>query len=116
MRIWGDYWEGVALKYLKKQQLTKIKRNYNSRFGEIDLIMLNNDNLIFIEVKYRKSDDWVSAAEAVTKSKQRKIIKTAQLFLLQHKEYKDLNCRFDVIAIQGDKNNPDINWIKNAFY
>lgn len=116
MRIWGDYWEDVALKYLKQKQLKIVKRNYYSKLGEIDLIMTNNGILIFIEVKYRKNNDWVSAVEAVTKSKQRKIIKTAQLFLLQHEVYKDWDCRFDVVAIQGDKQNPDINWIENAFY
>jgi putative endonuclease len=71
---------------------------------------------MFVEVKYRKNDDWVSAAQSVTKSKQRKIIKAAQLFLLQNKKYKDLICRFDVVAIEGEKDNPKINWIKNAFY
>jgi len=84
--------------------------------GEIDLIMQDNGILMFIEVKYRKNDDWVSAAESVTKGKQRKIIKAAQLFLLKNKKFKDMNCRFDVVSIQGEKNLPEINWIKNAFY
>lgn len=116
MRIWGDYWEGVALRYLEKKGLKKIKRNYNCKVGEIDIIMTVNDILIFIEVKYRKNDDWVSAVESVTKSKQRKIIKAAQLYLLQNKKYKDWNCRFDVVSIQGNKENPEINWIEHAFY
>lgn len=116
MRIWGDYWEDVAYDHLKKQGLKKVKRNYNTKVGEIDIIMTTNDILIFIEVKYRKNDDWVSAVESVTKSKQRKIIKTAQLFLLQNKKYKDWNCRFDVVSIQGNKESPEINWIQHAFY
>jgi putative endonuclease len=116
MRIFGDYWENVAFDFLKKKNLKKIERNYNCKLGEIDLIMTDNDILIFIEVKYRKNDDWVSAAESVTKSKQRKIIKTAQLFLLQNKKYKDWNCRFDVVSIQGTKQDPEIDWIEGAFY
>ena len=116
MRILGNYWEDVAFAFLKSKQLKKVKRNYNCKMGEIDLIMADNDILMFVEVKYRKNDDWVSAAESVTKSKQRKIIKAAQLFLLQNKKYNQWNCRFDVVSIQGDKQNPKINWIQNAFY
>ena len=116
MRIWGDYWEGVALSYLKQKGLKKINRNFNCKVGEVDIIMKNNDILIFVEVKYRKNDNWVSAVESVTKSKQRKIIKAAQMFLLQNQKYKNWNCRFDVVSIQGDKHNPEINWIEHAFY
>ncbi len=116
MRIWGDYWEDVAFDFLKKNGLKIVKRNFNCKVGEIDIIMTNNDILIFIEVKYRKDSHWVSAVESVTKSKQRKIIKAAQLYLLKNKKYQDWNCRFDVVSIQGDKANPQINWIKHAFY
>jgi putative endonuclease len=115
MRLWGDYWESVAFKHLKKFKLKKIEKNFNCKVGEIDLIMQDQDTLVFIEVKYRKNDDWVSASESVTKSKQRKIIKAAQLYLLQNKKYKDWNCRFDVVSIQGEKDSAEINWIKNAF-
>lgn len=116
MRIWGDYWENVAFDYLRDKKLIKVKRNYQCKVGEIDLIMIDNCTLVFIEVKYRKNSDWVSATESVTKSKQRKIIKAAQLFLLQNKKYKDWNCRFDVVSIQGNEQNPEINWIEHAFY
>ncbi len=116
MRIWGDYWEDVAFNYLKKKGLKKITRNFNCKVGEIDIIMTVNDILIFIEVKYRKNNDWVSAVESVTKTKQTKIIKAAQLYLLQNKKYQDWNCRFDVVSIQGNKENPEIIWIEHAFY
>jgi len=116
MRALGDYWENVAFDFLKKKRLININRNYNCKLGEIDLIMTDKDTLVFIEVKYRKNSDWVSAAESVTKKKQQKIIRTAQLFLLQNKKYDNWNCRFDVVSIQGDKQNPEIDWIENAFY
>ena len=116
MKFLGDYWENVAEKYLHNKSLKTVKRNYFCKMGEIDLIMRDNGILMFVEVKYRKNDDWVSAAESVTKSKQRKIIKAAQMFLLQNKKYKEMNCRFDVVSIQGEKKEPVINWIKNAFY
>lgn len=116
MRVQGDYWEQIACKFLNKKRLKLVKQNYNCKVGEIDLIMLDNDMLVFIEVKYRSSSDWVTALEAVTKSKQRKIIRAAQLFLLQNKQYNDWNCRFDVVSIQGNKQTPEINWIQSAFY
>ena len=116
MRFWGDYWESVACEYLKKKKLIKIKRNYHCKAGEIDIIMTDKQTLVFVEVKYRKNDDWVSALESVTKTKQRRIIKAAQMFLLQNKKFDDWNCRFDVVSIQGDKNSPEIDWIENAFY
>ena len=116
MRILGDYWEEVAFKFLKKNQLLKVKRNYNCKLGEIDLIMTDKDTLVFIEVKFRKNSDWVSAVESVTKAKQRKIIRSAQLFLLQYEIYDNWNCRFDVVSIQGDKQTPEIDWIQDAFY
>jgi putative endonuclease len=115
MRIWGDYWENIAFKYLKKNKLKKVQKNFNCKVGEIDLIMQDNQTLVFIEVKYRKNEDWGSATGSVTKSKQKKIIKTAQLFLLQNKKYKDWNCRFDVVSIQGEKDRAETSWIKDAF-
>lgn len=116
MRLLGNYWEGVALKFLKKHKLRTISRNFLCKLGEIDLIMNDHDTLVFIEVKYRKNDDWVSAAEAVTREKQKKIRRSAQLFILKHKKYQNWNCRFDVVSIQGNKSNPQIDWIPNAFY
>lgn len=116
MRIWGDYWEAVALDYLTSKKLGIIKKNYFCKAGEIDLIMKDQDTLVFIEVKYRKNSDWVSALESVTKSKQRKIIRAAQMFLLQNKQFKDWNCRFDVVSIEGTEQNPAIEWIDGAFY
>ena len=116
MRLWGDYWENIAFKHLKNHNLKKVKRNFNCKAGEIDIVMIDKETLVFIEVKYRKNDEWVSALESVTKKKQTRIIKAAQMFLLQNKRFDDWNCRFDVVSIQGDKNNPDIDWIQNAFY
>ncbi|MGQ4003690.1 YraN family protein [Francisellaceae bacterium CB52] len=71
----------------------------------------DNNTLIFVEVKYRKSANFGTAQEMVSKSKQRKIINTADIFLEQKPQYQNYECRFDVIAI----NNNDIEWIESAF-
>ena len=103
--------EKHALLFLEKQGLALICQNYYCRFGEIDLIMKNHDTLIFIEVRYRKNNDFGGALASITKRKQAKIVKTAKHYLAQldNEPY----CRFDVIAIDEASNSPQ--WIKNAF-
>jgi putative endonuclease len=116
MKLWGDHWESVAAKHLKQQGFKTIKRNFHSRFGEIDLIMQKDQLLIFVEVKYRKNTDWMSAEESVTINKQRKIIKTAEVFLMKQPQFQSLNCRFDVVSIVGNTSDFRLNWIEHAFY
>lgn len=110
----GDYHEKQALAYLKKRGLTLVQQNFYSRFGEIDLIMLDAKQLVFIEVKARSQSHFAEAAEAVTTSKQQKIIRTALYFLQTHPQYQQHHCRFDVIAITLDPK-AKIQWLQNAF-
>ena len=115
MRLWGLHWERVAEKHLRKQGLISVDKNYLCKLGEIDLIMRERDCLVFIEVKYRNPNSWVRAAETVTASKQKKLIMTAQHYLMQHPNEKNSNCRFDVVSIEGSRRNPRIEWFVNAF-
>lgn len=114
--------EAIACQYLEKNGLQLIEKNFNSRFGEIDIIMQHSETLVFIEVRYRKNDLYGGAKASITPLKQKKIIKTA-LYYMQCKG-REFNSRFDVIAITGEandrislniKNNLVIEWIKNAF-
>ncbi len=108
----GQKFEQKALFYLQQQGLKLKEKNFSWRHGEIDLIMLDNDFIVFVEVRYRKNSQYGLAEETVSKSKQEKIKKTA-LYYLQQKKLNDHCCRFDIIAF----NQPDnIRWIKNAFY
>ena len=111
--IKGKACEKLACDYLKKNGLKLIDKNFHSRYGEIDLIMLHQDMVVFIEVRYRKNQNFGGAKASVTLSKQQKIKKTA-LFYMQ-KKGRELNARFDVIAMTGEQNSPSIEWIKNAF-
>lgn len=108
----GAQAEVRAENYLVEQGLVKRAKNYRCKLGEIDLIMMHNDTLVFIEVRLRNHRQFANAAESVTISKQQKIIKTAQYYLQEHQLTDKVNCRFDVIAF-SDKGDPD--WIKNAF-
>jgi len=113
----GKAAEQLACDYLIKNGLKLIDKNFHSRYGEIDLIMQHQNTLVFIEVRYRKSQNYGGAKESVTPSKQQKIQKTA-LFYMQQKG-REYNARFDVIAMSGELNsdhqNQNIEWIKNAF-
>ena len=76
--------------------------------------MLDEDCLTFIEVRYRRSSDFSSPAATVDARKQRKLVRTAAMFLGRHRGYANHTTRFDVIAISR---NPaiDVQWIRDAF-
>lgn len=109
----GTQFELVAQQFLSKAGLTVVDTNFSSRFGEIDLIMLDKEVLVFVEVKYRKNQSFAPILETITASKQQKIQLTAQSFLAKNSQFKNSICRFDVVAITGNHDN--INWIKHAF-
>jgi len=111
----GLKFEDAALDFLTEQGMELIRRNYYCRFGEIDLIMLDKNCLIFVEVRYRSNTGYASAAESVTLKKQKKIFDTAQVFLASEPSLNQLDCRFDVIAFDNNESTPTINWLQNAF-
>ncbi len=106
----GDLNEKVALDFLESKGLKLITSNYHSRYGEIDLIMLDKEVLVFVEVRFRRSNQFGGAAMSITPAKQRKIALTAMQFLQKNRKTESL-CRFDVIAISTSKTE----WIKSAF-
>lgn len=108
----GQRAELAAEKLLREHHYTIISKNFNCRFGEIDLIALYKNEIIFLEVRYRSSKQFGSAAETVTISKQRKIIKAAQAFLQSQPQHSKKIMRFDVIGFDGSTN---IEWLKGAF-
>lgn len=107
----GEQAEQHACDYLRKHGLQLIMQNFRCARGEIDLIMRDGDDIVFVEVRMRNHPDYGNAVESVTKNKQRKIIHTA-VFFLQTKNWLDkVNCRFDIIAICHNH----LEWIKDAF-
>ena len=116
----GKQAEIAAQKFLQQQGLKTLKQNFYSRFGEIDIILLQNSKnplktnyLIFCEVRSRKNMGYGSALESITYSKQQKLLKTAQYFMLKNPHYANLAMRFDVIIVSPDLIHFD--WLKNAF-
>ncbi len=107
--------EADAEQYLKQHKLKSVANNYRCRYGEIDLVMKNDNTLVFVEVKFRRSHSHGYAEEMVTAAKQQKIIAAAEHFLSNHSQYQQYNCRFDVVAVAYDNSQQHINWIKDAF-
>ncbi len=111
----GKQAEQTALDYLENSGLIEVTRNFRSRTGEIDLIMLDRTTLVFIEVRSRNSNSFISPLETIDYRKQRKIVLTSRFFLQRYKgEYEC--CRFDIITLTGKIDSPQIDWIKNAFF
>ena len=111
----GKQAEELAANYLAKQNIELITRNFHCRFGEIDLIGIDQETLVFIEVRYRKNEQYLAAVETIDQHKCKKIVITSEYYLNKHKKYQSYFCRYDVITITGTLDKPVIEWIKNAF-
>ena len=117
----GESAEQDACKFLIKNKLKLVTKNFSCVFGEIDLIMLDIQSLVFVEVRYRKNSQFGSGAESITISKQRKLIKTASYYLQQNPKTSQYATRFDVISMspiikpKSTSKETKIDWIKDAF-
>ncbi|WP_297834056.1 YraN family protein [Pseudomonas sp.] len=108
--------EAFALQHLQREGLSLIAQNWLCKRGELDLVMLDGDTVVFVEVRYRRHTGWGGALESVDVRKRKKLVIAAQLFLQTTSRWADSPCRFDVIGINGNPGKePSFNWLKNAF-
>ena len=106
--LWG---EDTAKSYLEDEcGMSCLEHRYRTKCGEIDLIMLDKDYIVFIEVKTRISGKPGCGLESVNRRKQQRIAKAATLYLMQHKMLNHA-IRFDVIEVRDD----EFLYIPNAF-
>ncbi|MZG30409.1 MAG: YraN family protein [Nitrospinae bacterium] len=111
----GQEGESAALDFLKKKSYRILEKNFRSKLGEIDIIADHKGVIVFIEVKARSNHEYGHPFIALTPTKQKKIIQTAQSFLSQ-KRIVDKPVRFDVIAMTMDPSNTwKIELLENAF-
>ena len=108
----GKQYEEKAADFLKSQGVQILFQNYRCRQGEIDLIGLHENCLVFIEVKYRKDKRQGMLEEAVGVKKQIKICRTSDYFRMCHSNYAFMQVRYDVVAITKE----EVKWYQNAFY
>ena len=109
----GNLGEELVAKKLKKEGYTVLTKNYRKRTGEVDLIVKNKKNLIFVEVKTRTSTK-IDLAEMVRPSQQKKIISAAHCYIAENR-ITDLTYRFDVALVDMSKEKSVITYISNAF-
>jgi len=114
-QIIGQKAEDAAALMLEQQGLTLIERNFSCKTGELDLIFKDKEQLVFVEVRFRKNQYFGGALASVTPAKQQKLQRAANYYLGRWKNQPA--CRFDVVAMTLDTNQQLIceNWIKNAF-
>ena len=113
----GHHWsEDIAAEFLQRQGLELLVTNYRYRTGEIDLIMIDDQTLVFVEVKQRRDSQCGRPEEAVGMAKQAKLRRTAASYLQRHDRSQSWPCRFDVVAITGSPHAPVCRWIQNAFH
>jgi putative endonuclease len=108
----GAHYESQARHFLERKGLRFIAANVHSRGGEIDLIMKHGAVIVFVEVRYRRSNHFGSAAASVTRRKQQKLLHAASYWLARTSgSFDTVDCRFDVLAFTGN----EIEWLTNAF-
>jgi putative endonuclease len=106
----GRQGEDRALEHLSSHGLTLVERNFLCKAGEIDLIMLHKDHLVFVEVRRRALSRFGGAAASVTPAKQQRLIRAAQYYLLRYTTLPP--CRFDLVAIDGT----ELSWIQDMLH
>jgi putative endonuclease len=108
--------ENMAAGFLVAQGYQIVICNYKNRYGEIDIIAMDGETLVFVEVKSRRSDRFGSARESVSRAKQKKISMVALGYLKSTGSVRR-KARFDVVAVNSNASAPvnRIELIKNAF-
>lgn len=112
----GVAYEQLASAYLQEFGLQPVASNYQCRLGEIDLIMREQNTLVFVEVRYRLRSDFMSPVISINLKKQQKLLRTAQVYLKHHGLTDAVPCRIDLIGITRCKQTGVLiyEWIKNA--
>lgn len=111
----GKKGEAIALAFLEAKGYKMLEMNWRIDHYEVDLILISEDQIVFVEVKYRTSEDYGDPSEAVHYNKRRNLIKAAHLYLV--KNHISLDPRFDIVAITEKENaSPNIIHFEEAFY
>lgn len=111
----GDAAEQLACEYLQSQGLRLLRSKYRQKQGEIDLIMQDQEDIVFVEVRKRQGIDFGNALESITPAKINKLIWTARCYLQETKWLYTKTSRFDVVLLHPVAGMLKLEWIKNAF-
>jgi putative endonuclease len=111
----GNEAEEKAREFLEAKGFQVIEKNYKCYVGEIDLIMQDQEDIVFVEVRSRKHIQYGNALESVDRQKIHKLVRAATHFLQTKKWLYKRNSRFDIIAIRLAQGKMQLDWVKNAF-
>lgn len=109
----GARGEALAEQHLKQAGYRIVARNYRCRFGEIDLVAEEGGNLVFVEVKTRRSGVFGHPLEAVDRHKRGQLSRAARRYL-EENGASERFCRFDVVAVCLE-GKPHLELVRNAF-
>jgi len=112
-KLLGNLGENLIANWLYEKGFTVLVKNFSIRIGEIDIIAQKHDLIVFVEVKTRKKSSF-PLSTVIVPSKQRKIIKTAKLFLAKN-EIIDKICRFDLATVILNGSEHNIEYLEDAF-
>jgi putative endonuclease len=110
----GKTGEDLACRELERRGYAILARRYRLRMGEIDIVARDGETIVFVEVKAREGRAFGGAAEAVTATKRRRIVALASHYLTRH-HLSNRPCRFDVVSIQMEAEQPVIEVVQSAF-
>ena len=112
----GERGEAAAARYLRRRRYRIVARGHRMNIGELDLIAVDGQTVVFVEVKTRTTHAAGHPVEAVDREKQRRLTRSALAFLRQH-DLLECSARFDVVAVTwpDSKRRPEIVHFKNAF-
>jgi len=111
----GREGEKRAAESLKSRGYRIIARNFRRKFGELDLVAEDGEELVFVEVKTRSSISFAHPLESITPAKKKRLILAAAAFI-QENGLEDKNCRFDAVAVYpGGEGDWRVEVVKNAF-
>lgn len=111
----GRWGEDTAVLFLESRHLRLVERNARTAYGEIDLVMMDGADVVFIEVKTRTNAAYGLPEEAITARKRQHLIQSGEAYLQAHADLPE-TWRIDVIAIRGKPSQPDpeVEWFQNA--
>lgn len=111
----GAHWEQAAQRELERAGLRLRASNVRYRFGELDLVMDDDEVLVFVEVRYRQGNQFGGGAGSVDARKRARLARAAAAYLAGAPALARRTCRFDVVSVQGPPEAPHFDWIRNAF-
>ncbi len=111
----GDLAEREAEQFLLDNGYKLVVRNYRIHQGEIDLVVEQDELIVFVEVRYRRNQSYLSPVFSVNEKKRKKLRKAALAFINHYRQYANYSFRFDIVGVYEDEGKLKMDHLENAF-